>query len=212
VPANNQSPLAISALEKAFSINKRSSYIAVRLANTYVHKGNKEAAVKVLRECIDANPSDKYANYKLAMLLADMKESNPADIKYCLRNAFTTGDNNYIAQFWYARFVYLEGNFSEAREIFNKLSQLNIDARTINKPRGTVINGNKPKVFSGSISKLENSWGFILRDQQHDRIFAFGKYSDNLEWQKLSINKRINFELAFCYRGPTALHIRSEAK
>lgn len=206
----NRHNLALIALEKAFSANKRSSYIASRLAKVYEMNGRIDDAVRVLNECLEVNPAEKHINFQLAMLLANLETTNRADVLHLLRRSFTVGDNNYIAQFWYARHIYLDGEREDAMKVFNNLGEINIDIRTKSEPRGVVIENEQIKRYSGIITKIEASYVFIVRDVYQDVIFANVKFTDEKEWSKLRYNKRVTFDLAFNYRGPFAINIREE--
>ncbi len=203
-------PKAIESLERAFKANKRNPYIASRLAKTYEHDDNTEKAVSVLQECVDANASDKYINFRLAMLLMKLPNANKAEIKHHLRRSFTQGDSNYAAQFWYARFLYLEGERNESLELFRKLADAKVDIRIKKEPRGRVKDGVKPIRFSGVVTQMESTYGFLVRDGENDRLFTYFNYSDGSVWTSLKTGGRVTFEIGFNYRGPVALNIKSE--
>jgi cold shock CspA family protein/TolA-binding protein/sRNA-binding regulator protein Hfq len=203
-------PKAIESLERAFKANKRSPYIASRLARTYENEGKTDKAIKVLRECLDANPSDKYLNYRLAILLMKQTDTKSTDIKHHLRRSFTQGDSNYAAQFWYARLLYLEGELTEATEQFQRLSDVKIDIRIKKEPRGIVTDGEAPIRFSGTITQMESSYGFLVRDGENDSFFTHFSFSDASVWKKIKSQDRVTFEIGFNYRGPVALNIKPE--
>ncbi len=203
-------PKAIESLERAFKANKRSPYIASRLAKIYENDGKTDRAIEVLKECLDANPSNKYLNYRLSMLLMKLPVSNSSEIKHHLRSSFTQGDSNYAAQFWYARLLYLEGEHPDAIEQFQKLSEAKIDIRIKKEPRGIVTDGKDPIRFSGTITNLESTYGFLERYGINDSFFTYFSYSDNSVWTRLKIQDRVTFEMGFNYRGPVALALRPE--
>lgn len=206
----NKHSEALTALEKGFSINKRSGYIATRLAKYYEAIGEIEKSISVLKECLEENPSDKYVNYQLAMLLNKNPVTNLEEILFYLRRSFTTGDNNYMAQFWYARFKYLKGEINEAKEIFRKLHEVNIEMRIKQEPRGIVFENTAEKRFSGYVSKIEMYYGFIVRDNYQDEIYTNIRYNEEDTWSRLNYHKRITFTLAFNYYGPIAIKIQEE--
>jgi tetratricopeptide (TPR) repeat protein len=206
----NKHDQAFKALEKAFNINKRSPYIALRLAKVHEANGKVDTAIRILQDCVDSNPSDKSANYQLARLLMDLPDDHSAEIRYHLKRAFTIGDSNYAAQYWYARALYIDGQFKEAKEIFGTLNEANIDTKVKKEPRGIVLEKKIPKRFLGTISTVEASYAFIVRDQYQDWIFTHFLYNNKFDWKKLKSQKRISFELAFNYRGPVALNILEE--
>ena len=204
---------ALESLKKAFQNNKKSSYIALRLANMYLDANEQTSTVEVLKTAIDNNPNDKDLNFKLATVL---KEQNalPAEIKHYLRASFTKGDTRFIAQFWYARLLYLEGDFEQANEIFNELKNAGVDVRTKRKPRGKILRGDKAVVFNGTVKKVEAGYAFIQRDIIEDRIFVYryneGTCSKGFIWEEMETNSRVSFEIGFTYYGPIALNISEE--
>jgi tetratricopeptide (TPR) repeat protein len=202
-------PRAIESLKKAFSLNKRSGYIAIRLAKMHESQENITDAIQVLKDCLEANPSDKSVNYKLATLLGKNQLGTLNEIKFYLRRSFTEGDNNYTAQFWFARCLYIENDFEGARSIFNFLRGINLDIRIKREPRGIVCENDQPVDYHGIIDTLEASYGFLLRDGHQDRIFTH-KYHSYEYWGNLTTHKRVIFNLAFNYRGPVAINIKPE--
>ena len=207
----NQNPRALEALKRAFSLSKRSGYIATRLAKVYEEQNDSQGAIQVLKDCLDANPSEKNVNYKLATLLSKAGIGTQAEIKFYLRRSFTEGDSNYSAQFWFARCLYLENNFEEAYKIFSYLKRINLDTRIKREPRGIVKSNSEFAIFHGTIANLESSYGFILRDELQDRIFTHKYYNDIKQWKNLSHQRRVIFNLAFNYRGPLAINISNES-
>lgn len=207
----NNNPKAFECLKKAFNINKRNPYIALRLARMHETNESLEDAIKVLKDCLEENPNDKSINFKLAMLLSGVYHVINPDIKHHLRRSFTEGDSNFVAQFWFARLLYLEGDFEGARKLFRNLDNRNIDIRIKREPRGLVKHPDGSNVmFQGFISSLESSYGFIIRDGDQQRIFLHSSNSTNDEWLEYKVDKRVNFNLAFTYKGPLALHVKLE--
>jgi tetratricopeptide (TPR) repeat protein len=203
-------PQALESLRKAFFRNKRSPYIALRLAKMYEHMGQKEKSIEVLKECLEANPSDKDINFRLAMILLGMAEAGESEIKHHLSRSFTKGDSRYHAQFWYARALYLEGGFEDADEIFRNLRESNIDIRLKREPRGRYQKEGKEQIFNGSIKIIEASYGFIKRDGYGDKIFVYRYHNHKCNWENLKSEMRVTFELAFNYRGPIAINLGLE--
>jgi cold shock CspA family protein len=148
------------------------------------------------------------------VLLLKSPESSTAEIGHHLRRAFTEGDSNYAAQFWYGRWLYMVGEWSESKRILGRLGKSNIDVRIRQEPRGIVQTDGSPVVFTGVVSKLEDSYGFIVRDEYQDVIFAHKKFSDAEAWRSLKSQMRVRFHMAFTYRGPLAIQVlpESEAK
>ena len=207
----DRNPEAKAALEHAFSNNRGSPFIAVRLASLYENKSNDpERAITVLSECVDAKPSNRYANYNLAMLLAKYHPEKKAAIKVHLRRSFTDGDSNYVAQFWYARFLYIDDPFGEAKKYFNALAQARLNPEIKDAFRGLITDAGKPMIFRGVVSKKEYSIGFIRRDGYQDIVFVHRNDVDERVWEDLREGNRVEFEMGFSYRGPKARYVRKE--
>lgn len=205
-------PLALESLKKAFNINKRSSYIALRLSNIYERQGNTSDSLNSLKECLERNPSDKSINNRIAYLMGKYSLGTFEEIKYHLRRSFTMGDDNYISQFWYARALYIGGEIGNAWEFFNILRNLHIDNRVKKELRGILKDDEKIERFSGTVTKIENSYCFILRDGIQDSIFSHITSNDRKEWSKISVSRRVVFSLAFNFRGPQAIKILLESE
>ena len=207
----NRYPIAVKALKKAYEVNKRSTYLAVRLSRMYEDQDKIEKSIQILKACLDRNPGEKIINSKIAYMLAKYEKGTPGEIKYYLRRSYTEGDDNYASQFWYARCLYIEGDINGALTIFNRLKNQNIDNRIKQKIRGTIKENGEIKQFSGTISRLEASYAFIIRDEMQDRIFAYISQNNYAEWKNLSTSRRVVFNMAFNYRGPQALNVRLES-
>lgn len=202
-------PKALDSLKKAFSSNKKSPYIASRLAKVYKEMGRDDEAMRVLKECLDINPSSKDIHFTLAKYLIDIKPDSP-DIIHHLRRSFTKGDVNYNAQFWYARSLYLSGQISEALDVFKSLGDSNASLILKKDPQAIVIENNMPKLYIGKIRNVEYAHAFIIKDGTGDKIFAYRFNGNDNIWDQLKAEKRVVFEIAFNYKGPVAINIQSE--
>jgi len=207
----DRNPQAKAALEHAFSNNKGSSFIAVRLANLHEKSGESEKAQKVLSECVDAKPNDKYANYNLAMLLEKYHPEKKAAIKIHLRRSFTDGDSNYAAQFWYARLLYIENPFGDAKRYFSLLAQTRLNPETKDAFRGPINDAGKPVFFQGVVTQKEHSFGFIKRDGYQDVVFVHRSDVDEKVWEDLREGNRMQFVMGFSYKGPKAKYVMKES-
>jgi tetratricopeptide (TPR) repeat protein len=105
------------ALERAFALNPRQDWLAVRLARRYEDASDWKNSIRVLELCLQDNPSSKIAHLEYARVLMKSGDTSPSIIQH-LKRSFTEGDNQYEAQFWYARELFLQGHFGEASKIF----------------------------------------------------------------------------------------------
>ncbi|MHC1738234.1 MAG: SIR2 family protein [Ignavibacteriaceae bacterium] len=204
----NKNPKAKESIFKAFEMNKRSTYLASRLSDFYEKDGEGTKAISVLKDCVDANPSDKNANFKLALLLMKYDNNNLPEIKFHLKRSFTEGDANYMAQFWYAQIIYSMNEFDNAIKVFKSLGNLNLDSRVKREIRTYIKENSEKKLFTGIIVHLENSYCFICRDGFQDSIFSYHNLSDKNEWEKLRTNDRVSCIVGFNYYGPIAVDLK----
>ncbi|HDH05359.1 MAG TPA: hypothetical protein ENH01_06575 [Nitrospirae bacterium] len=205
----NDEPRAFEALKKAFATNKRSPYIALRLASMYAQTPNGAAAVDVIKEALDLNPGDRDLNFKLAMLLSDHASTNLSEVRHYLRRSFTNGDGRYSAQFWYARCTFLLNEIEEAMIIFKTLRNTNLNIALKRDPIGQVYRTTgELDEFQGVITRLELSYAFLRRDGTADDIFIYRYHQHGCDWADLCVGNRVAFNLAFTYRGPIAMNLR----
>jgi len=127
-----------------------------------------------------------------------------------MKRAFTDGDSNYAAQFWYARHIYLEGLIDDASKYFKILGKAYLDPQVKNLVRGIVMENEKPVLYRGIIEKKEQAYGFIKRDQVQDNIFIHSNNVNEKIWEELRRGNRVIFELGFSYKGPQAINVKRE--
>ena len=201
----DNTPRALESLKAAFDLNKKSPYLASRLANYYQENDNLDDALTVLHESVNNNLNDRDLNFKYAKLLMIKTPENYVDLKHYLRKSFTKKDKRYEAQFLYARILYLLGE-EENKEYFDFLKGVPLDYRIKKQVQGTVIEHGKPKIFEGSVMKLESSYGFIKQDVTGETIY----FNRGTDLQELRFNSRIKFKKAFNFNGPIAIEILSQ--
>lgn len=201
-------PEAKALLKRAYDINPASPYISIRLSSIYKNNNETNDAVSILEKTANLLPNDKEVNFKLAMVLLDTNPENYSEIKHYLRKSFSIGDNRYISQFWYARTLYLAGELQEANERFESLYSSKVNFETKTKTQGIIIEKSKPKIFSGTITRVETTYGFIQRDDRNESIF-FNPNENSENWHLLMRGKKVIFHIGFNYRGAIAIHLDS---
>lgn len=206
----NNEKKAWDTLEKAFKINKRDSYLAIRLSKIYHSQGNLEKAIDITKEAIDCNQTDMRLRFRLAEYLIEAKEDTE-DIIHNLRRSFTKGDRNFESQFWYARYCFVsqdEERFKESKEIFDGLREAPIYYVPRTEIKDKITENEKTKIFTGTVESREENYGFIQRDGRGDKIFLHKTNTKNDAWESIKQGKRVRFEIAFTFNGPTALNTK----
>lgn len=205
--ALDNEPKAIELLKKAFDANKASPYLAIRYAKLLEQQNQIEIAINALSETLELNPNNRDVNYQLASLKRRNDPLNFDSYIYLYRRAFTKGDTRYEAQFWYARSMYLNGDFEKGKEIFKDLSIARMSPMAKNRTRGILRKGNKQENFTGVIARQENSYAFIQRDRFGDDIF-FHRSPSIENWYQFKVGVKVKFNLAFNYKGPICINVK----
>lgn len=199
----NDNPKALAALQKAFQENKKSAFIAARLAKMYAYGKDINKAIITIKECIDENPYDKDLHYQLATLLIHHQQGTSAEILHSLRHSFTLGDSRYDAHLLCARELFITGDVASSLEIFNVLKKSEIDSRLKRRPQAAITDLNGALRFTGVVTMKEESHGYILRDKYGDRIYYSSEFAPEIE-----LRDRVEFEIKFNFFGPIATVIR----
>lgn len=126
-------------------------------------------------------------------------------IVYHLRRSFSTGDQNYDAQFWYGVYMFQDAypeRRAESKQIFRQL-RVRPALRDVKEKIREVIKNNDATIeFAGRIAKLEASYGFIEREGLGDWIFLHRRVVGSAAWERLRSGQRVWFKIGFTYGGP----------
>ncbi len=200
----DQTALARQALERAFNLNPRQDWLAVRLARMYQASKETMNSKRVLKACLQDNPSSKLAHLEMGRILIASGE-NDAAIDH-LRRSFTIGDNNFEGQFWYARELFLQSQDDKAGELFAALNdkapgRFRTQAATVAERDGTTI------MYDCRVERKEEGYAFLKLYPFQKNIFASRANSDPREWDKLYARAQAKCSLAFNRRGARAISI-----
>lgn len=204
----DQSARAQQALERAFKINPRQDWLAVRLARKYQASRDWENSKRVLDACLRDNPSSKLAHLELGRVLI-ASGNNAAAIEH-LRRGFTEGDNHYEAQFWCARELFLQGQFAEAEKLFSALNE-RAPGRFRTRAAAPVERDGTPIVCECQVERKEEGYAFLRLPQFPKDIFASRAENDPAEWDQLYKGAKARCALAFSRRGARAVSVRLSA-
>jgi hypothetical protein len=195
---------AIGAMKKAFDINPRNSFVAVRLAKIDLIAGRREDALGVLKKALEANASDKRLHFEYAKLLLNDKSTSGEELAYHLKRAFTDGDLNYHAQLLYARQLFLNGDIEGSKKVFLKLGRVNMAPQVRNHLHYPI----EGESFRGKISRLDSNFGFISRDGTGDWIYVHRFNVPAVTWKNLSLGTPVQFSIGFSFRGVNAFDLQ----
>ena len=202
----DQTGRAQRALERAFALNPRQDWLAVRLAERYQSNHDTAAAKRILEACLQDNPSSKIAHMGLGRLLIVTGEES-LGLEH-LKRSFTEGDNHYEAQFWYARQLYLTGHVPDAERLFASINE-RAPGRFRTKSGAIIESNGLPTLFEGYVQRKEEGYAFIMLPQFPDAIFASRAESDPSDWEVLKNNVRIRCHFGFTRRGIRATNVQA---
>ena len=141
-------------------------------------------------------------------MLMKSGDTSPSTIQH-LKRSFTEGDNQYEAQFWYARELFLQEHFADASKIFLGLHD-RAPGRFRTRAAAPAQDSNgSPIVYAGHIERLEEGYAFLRIVQFPSAIFASRAESDQDEWEGLRSGTSVTSSVAFSRRGARAIKVRA---
>ena len=203
----------LEVLKQAHKLNPRDPYIASRLAAILEERGEHDPAIKCIEEALESNRGEKRLNFQYAELLRTKLETPNKDLVYYYRRAFSKWDQNYDSQFWFARFAFGSDDpeiVSEAKEVFRHLREIPMSYDDRVRVQDSIGGLREPKQFSGTITRVEASHGFLSIDGRGDILFFHENDVADGIWANLSSGKRVTFTIGFSLRGPKGLTLRLE--
>jgi len=204
---------SFAALRAAFAANPRDPYITTRLARMYEDRDDLASAEECLRRALGSNRTDKQLNFRYAEVLRTIDPSDSERLAYHFKRAFTLGDENHEAQFWYARYAFESDDAEkrrEAKDIFRRLRSVRMGHEARIRVRDRMSNGAQqtPTLFTGTVSRIEIAHGFVSADGRGDDIFLHNSDIDGVSWDDLRRGSRVEFHIGFNFGGPLAFNAR----
>ncbi len=197
-----QNERARQALERAFALNPRQDWLAIRLARSFLKNNAPDSANKVLQRSLQENPSSKSAHLLMARVQRMLGAQNSLILDH-LRRSFTAGDNHFEGQFWYARELFIQGQVDQAAEMFAKIHE-HAPGRFRTEAAAVLKGASGPIVLRGCIERKEAGYGFVRFPEFKNAVFASRAESDPDEWDKLRTGANVHGNLAFNRRGARA--------
>ena len=194
------------ALKKVFAINPRNSFIAIRLVKYLKYKQLYEEALNIIDKAIEANHSDCKLHYIKALLLFEFDEEKYREtIINHLSKSIIDNTANISGQILYGRELFINNDYPEALQIFDKLgnSYEYADENVKNKLLFPI-----DKLYSGVVVSKDYTYCFIeVNELSNKQIFAYHKNSTENNWNNIQTRDFVNFNIAFTMRGPSATNI-----
>jgi hypothetical protein len=194
---------AAGSLRAAFDANPRNEWVAARYSRYLMSNNRTDDAKSVLLGCLEARPDARLAHFELARLYSRVgNEAEKSLVRDHLRRSFSDGDANLERQLFYARQLFIEGNFSESKKWFDTLRAENLSSEVRNKIRGRIRDADGSlRRFSGRLSKKEEAYCFITCDAFKDDIYAHVSVTAEVDWGQLRVSGRVCFNIGFNFRG-----------
>lgn len=209
----NDNDAAYKAMEKAFEENDREPYLAIRLSTIFLISNKIAEAKSILEKALERRRANHNLNFHYAELLRNYIDSVPSELVYYYRRAFTPGDRNYQAQFWFARYSYIHSTPKEheySKEIFEYVRNGKFSFEERHKIRDMDGGIDSPKIHHGTIIRKREGFGFINIDGYGYELFVPSKSVVGDLWGAMKEGDRVIFVLAFSFSGPFAEELRPE--
>jgi tetratricopeptide (TPR) repeat protein len=202
----DKAPKALAALEKAFRINPRLDWLAIRLAKRYSLAGSDDKAIEVLEKCLRAGENSKDAHLALGNVL---RRTNGPQSKIIenLRKGFVAGDTNFEAQFLYARELFLAKTVNESKEIFTRLNEKAPGRFRTRASEIATVAGGKFADFNGAVVRKESGYGFVRLTDFGVDVFASRSDTAPSNWERLRAGDAVSCHIGFSRKGPCALNL-----
>ena len=201
----NQESRAQMALERAFNLNPRQDWLAVRLARRFVSNGDIASGRRVLETCLRDNPGSKIAHLQLGRILASTEEGEGA-LEH-LRRSFNAGDSNFEGQFWYARELFVQGQMEESDKLFAAINR-RAPGRYRTGAGASVERDGVTLSYDGQVRRKEDGYAFIRLVRFARDVFASRAESEGTNWEQLELGLRVRCGLAFSRRGSRAITVQ----
>ena len=210
----NDSPRAQEVLSEAIKKNPHDQHMAIRLSRIMKKRGDIDGAKSVLSDCIQKTPTARRAKYQLAILLINegSQEANK-EISSLLRSAFSDGDTNYDAQFWFARHEYIFGNREVSAKYFQTLSENAPNIRKVTNLNRSSIKGENGEIkrYTASIKNIRDTFCFVHIREINDDIFIHRSECDDATWVSLKVGDTVSISIQFSFKGPRGFEMRAES-
>lgn len=201
---------SLRALKKASNANPRDPFIANRLARALLKQGDVEGAQGALWNALEANRGDMRLNFQYGEILRLTGERDADALAYYFERAFTPGDRNYEAQFWFARYAFEsqdERLIRKSASTFLRLRNADLSHRVRVEVRDRLQEPGRDKVFQGTMERMEETYGSIRRDGLGDVIFVHVNQAGEDIWKTLRFGERVCFAIGFTFNGPIAVDL-----
>jgi len=184
-------------------------WVALRPARIYQQKADFEGAKRVLRECLNHHPNSRPAHFELAMVyIHHGTDSEVALAKEHLRRSFVDGDQNFDAQFWYARALFLDHQYEPAGVLFAKLRHAEVPAELRNRIQRIVRNEDgSTKLFAGEVINPEDTFAFLKTPSFARDIFVHRSKADEDKWHQMQRGIQVILSVGFNMRGARAASV-----
>ena len=201
---------AIKALEQSFEASDREPYLAIRLSTIYQHKNQLDKALDIIQKSLARYRADIKLNFHLAELLKIDPAADVSRLIYHYKRSFTPGDNNYQAQFWFARFSFESDDpkkRNEALEVFEELRSAKLPHNQRLKIRDYNGGEQEPKTFLGTVIRKRMTFGFVRVDGTGEEIFCPpNEVKDDL-WDAISESDRVQLNIGYSFKGAVCCNV-----
>jgi hypothetical protein len=164
----------------------------------------------VLRQALEKRRSDQRLNFAYAELRRQAIDSSAGELAHFYERAFTPGDTNYQAQFWFARFAIElpdQSNIQKATSIFETLRKARVSQDMRIEIRDYFGGRENPTPVRGRLFRKGPSFGFFNVSELPLPVMVHENNVNREIWELLEQGEDARFFVCFCYSGLGARNI-----
>ncbi|MBM69913.1 MAG: hypothetical protein CME43_10590 [Haliea sp.] len=203
-------PRATRALQAAFSKDSRDPFIAIRLSRIHLDNKDYQQAELVLKTSLDQRRGDKRLNFAYGELLRKTVSGSSDRKAYYYQRAFAPGDQNYQAQFWFARFA-LESTDTKLLEksisAFSSLRRARVSHEMRIKVRDIFGEYENPKRIRGSLVRKAATYALFRIAELPLNVFLHENNVVDDVWELLEMGEQATFEVGYSYSGLVCVNL-----
>lgn len=203
---------AFRALVNAFNESDREPFLAIRLSSIYLDQEQKNKAIETLSSAIERRRAHHSLNFHLAEIFRNEQSHSDEELQYYYKRAFTPGDRNYQAQFWYARFCYFSKDSKvrqDSLDVFAHLRKGRFSFEQRHKLRDADGGLESSLIHSGTLICKRDVFGFVRLDGIGYEIFVSPKSILEDLWYAMKESDRVSFKIGFSFMGASAFDVEA---
>lgn len=198
---------AKSALGRAIRVRPRNSGVYLRLSNIHRQADAKDETIRVLKQGLDKFPNDKSLHLRMALHLVETLNTPSPEMEFHFRSSFATGDHNFDARFFYAKYLFWSGKIEDCSNLFVEIDRIAPEQYRKVAPSSDDALTEKLGNYTGVVEGISERYFFVRFGGYPKPIFCYWKSLRNIPYDSLENGSQVSFRLRFNRKGPIAVEV-----